>query len=366
MSDESTMVPIYATFQLFAVLITAATLVFYVSQLRNGNKGDWEPIYVSGVEFIAYLMALVLPDGYAFRSFQDDAGIITVPVFRYVSWLATCPIILKVLVTVISHEDNIDQDVILRLMLLITWIELLGFMGSMYVGMLKIFFIALAVILCIYMYYIICTTWNKNHHKSLLLSYPKERFELMALLMVSWILFPILYIVGPECFGLISNQFSIIGHVIGDIISKNLWGLMAWKLRLKIKDGQPMEQVNPLKTVSNDGTNTMENYPLDKIIQTWKGREYDRESIYENGPSSPKTPSETPPETTSETPPKTPPNKMHFHNLLEHYMKTRETAYNERKDADIPGGDLPFQQARSPNSPLQEEGIKQSSVNEFA
>lgn len=142
---------------------------------------------------------------------------------------------------------------------------------------------------------------------------------------------------------------------------------MAWKLRLKIKDGQPMEQVNPLKTVSNDGTNAMENYPLDKIIQTWKGREYDRESIYENGPSSPKTPSETPPETTSETPPKTPPNKMHFHNfLLEHYMKTRETAYNERKDADVSGGDLPFQQARSPNSPLQEEGIKQSSVNEFA
>jgi len=181
----------------------------------------------------------------------------------------------------------------------------------------------------------------------------------MALLMVSWILFPILYIVGPECFGLISNQFSIIGHVIGDIISKNLWGLMAWKLRLKIKDGQPMGQVNPLKIVSNDGTNTMENYPLDKIIQTWKGREYDRESIYENGPSSPKTP--------SETPPKTPPNKMLVHNfLLEHYMKTRETAYNERKDADIPGGDLPFQQARSPNSPIQEEGIKQSSVNEFA
>ena len=57
---------------------------------------------------------------------------------------------------------------------------------------------------------------------------------------------------------------------------------------------------------------------------------------------------------------------MHFHNLLEHYMKTRETAYNERKDADIPGGDLPFQQARSPKGPIQEEGIKQSSVNEYA
>merc|ERR1719359_2221450 len=109
-----------------------------------------------------------------------------------------------------------------------------------------------------------------------------------------------------------------------------------------------MGQVNPLKTVSNDGTNAMENYPLDKIIQTWKGREYDRESIYENGPSSPKTPSETPP------------NKMHFHNfLLEHYMKTRETAYNERKDADVPGGDLPFHQARSSNGTNQEEGVKQ-------
>ena len=58
---------------------------------------------------------------------------------------------------------------------------------------------------------------------------------------------------------------------------------------------------------------------------------------------------------------------MHFHNfLLEHYMKTRETAYNERKDADVSGGDLPFQQARSPKGPIQEEGIKQSSVNEYA
>ena len=47
-------------------------------------------------------------------------------------------------------------------------------------------------------------------------------------------------------------------------------------------------------------------------------------------------------------------------------MKTRETVYNERKDAGVSGGDLPFQQARSPKGPIQEEGITQSSVNEYA
>lgn len=228
MNNEPTMVPIHATFQLFATLVTAATLAFYVSQMRAGHHGDWEPIYVSFVEFVAYLGALVFPPGYAFVVF----GSVTIPLFRYVSWLTTCPIILKVLVSVISPQNMVDYDLVVRLMLTITWVELLGFMGAMYTGTAKVCCIIGSVIVCVYMYYCICAKWNKSCQVNM--KFRKERFELLALLMVSWTLFPILYIIGPECFGLISNPVSIIGHVIGDIISKNLWGLLAWKLRLRL------------------------------------------------------------------------------------------------------------------------------------
>ena len=48
-------VAVHSTFQVFAVLATAMTLVFYILQIRAGKRGGWEPVYVSSIEFFVYL-----------------------------------------------------------------------------------------------------------------------------------------------------------------------------------------------------------------------------------------------------------------------------------------------------------------------
>lgn len=50
----------------------------------------------------------------------------------------------------------------------------------------------------------------------------------------SWLLFPILFLMGPEGFGHLSVYGSIIAHTFADLLSKNLWGLLAHHLRNKV------------------------------------------------------------------------------------------------------------------------------------
>jgi bacteriorhodopsin len=51
----------------------------------------------------------------------------------------------------------------------------------------------------------------------------------------SWLLFPILFLMGPEGFGHLSPWGSIIAHTFADLLSKNLWGLLAHHLRNKVR-----------------------------------------------------------------------------------------------------------------------------------
>lgn len=220
-------VPVHSTFQLFAVIATGGTLIFYTLQIRSGKRGGWEPVYVSTVEFLAYFMSFILPDKYSFLPLGDR----TVPVFRYVSWLTTCPIILKVLVTIMTEPGKRpDQNLILQLMIGITWIELLGFMGNLYEGLFKDSCIVLAILCCLIMYYVIFQTWANNKSR---LDRLKERYELILLLLLSWLIFPAFYILGPNMMNIVNNQISVIGHVVGDLLAKNLWGMLAWKFGRK-------------------------------------------------------------------------------------------------------------------------------------
>lgn len=50
----------------------------------------------------------------------------------------------------------------------------------------------------------------------------------------SWLFFPILFLMGPEGFGHLSAWGSIIAHTLADLMSKNLWGLLAHHLRNKV------------------------------------------------------------------------------------------------------------------------------------
>lgn len=59
--------------------------------------------------------------------------------------------------------------------------------------------------------------------------------KMMAYLFyASWIMFPILFCLGPEGFGHLTVAGSAIGHTVADVMSKNLWGLFGNRLRNQV------------------------------------------------------------------------------------------------------------------------------------
>lgn len=54
----------------------------------------------------------------------------------------------------------------------------------------------------------------------------------------SWIMFPLLFLMGPEGFGHLSPYASVIAHTFADVLSKNLWGLLGHHLRVKVGWGK--------------------------------------------------------------------------------------------------------------------------------
>jgi len=60
----------------------------------------------------------------------------------------------------------------------------------------------------------------------------KQTVEMLALVFfASWTSFPILWMLGGEGSGIISHRASVCAHGVADLISKNLFGYLAWYLR---------------------------------------------------------------------------------------------------------------------------------------
>ena len=327
-------VPVHSTFQLFAVIATGGTLIFYTLQIRSGKRGGWEPVYVSMVEFLAYFISFLLPDEYSFLPLGERS----VPVFRYVSWLTTCPIILKVLVTIMTETGKTpDHNLILQLMLGITWIELFGFMGNLYDGFFKDVCIALACCGMLVLYYAIFQTWTNNKDT---LDRLKQRYELVVLLLVSWLLFPAFYILGPNMMKIVNNQISVIGHVVGDLLAKNIWGMLAWKFNRKTSSSSGLKEI---KVESHGG---------DKVV-----RQESSELVVVNTPQSEKNKSE-----------KVPKHVQEF--LLQYYLQSKSRRPGHVEEAMDETGIFDVREVESSNqqhspSPTLRRAAKQQSPTPY-
>ena len=56
-----------------------------------------------------------------------------------------------------------------------------------------------------------------------------------AVFFAAFIMYPILFVAGPEGFGHVSPEGSIIGHAMADLLSKSLWGVCSWWLACQVK-----------------------------------------------------------------------------------------------------------------------------------
>jgi bacteriorhodopsin len=153
--------------------------------------------------------------------------------FRYAGWLATCPVMLELLCRIVvprkPSTDMLMKVLICDLLLLITGItsalmKNLAFKFTMFAFggvMLAIIYVSIYRVFAL----------SNSRRRGIPHNQMAYRRNVMLLTFFSWTLFPILFLLGPETFGVITIEYSIVGHVCGDIVSKNLYSFISWHFR---------------------------------------------------------------------------------------------------------------------------------------
>jgi len=223
------------------------------------------------VEATLYMLAAVLPEAYI-----PAIGPKQEPLFRYISWLLCCPILIKVLLKMLSAEGKVNPNNINILILLDIFMTCMGIFACMYsdrtvqMGFFCVGFAAACI-----MVYKISKIFAENRH---LLANALERQVYMIFFFSMWAVFAFLFLLGPPMYALIPDGAMVICHVISDLLAKNTFCMMSWKLnRLpprgeKVMDGSSglTEDVETGKEVNVHGNTSSKTLDIDSLKQAMK------------------------------------------------------------------------------------------------
>jgi len=223
--------------QWMAFLLSWILFVFYAWQVKRKTCG-WEVIYIAWVEMIKYILEIWWEETSP-ATIRLTNGTVA-PWLRYGEWLLTCPVILIALSRVGTTEGSYSR----RTMKLLTSDQgtiIMGVTAAYSRGMVKVIFFFVGLLYGFNTFYTAATVYleafkNVPDDCKTLVKYMAYCFY------ASWVMFPILFVAGPEGFGHISPAGSIIGHSIADLLSKNLWGLIDWWLDYNVKLRALMEE----------------------------------------------------------------------------------------------------------------------------
>jgi len=208
--------------QIFTVFVSAANAFYYFyiyKCTKRGHLMQWEVAWVASVETVNYIVQLATGSP---RIELAHGGMF--PWMRYVGWQLTCPVLLAFIV--INMLESPSTRLVIQMLMLLQFIILSGMTASLVADMsLKIMFVVIsAVSLCI-LYY---NLYRNRKFKDVPTVHSKE-YHLLMYFMGSWLVFPVLFILGPEMTAVISFEYTLVGHCMGDLIAKNAFGLLAWQ-----------------------------------------------------------------------------------------------------------------------------------------
>lgn len=206
--------------------ISLVMFIFMYLKFRTG-QADWRILVVVGCETINYLLALSLEPDQLYIPLSNGGGFTW---FRYVMWAITCPILIQMILGVLT-ESKADLDTVSKLMVTNILMDLMGATAEIYQAVsLKVTALIVAFLCFFYMYYVLVTVWQ-SHRKMFMTDTQRMRRDVLVVMLSSWLVFPVLFLIGPPVAGLISVGTSVAAHCVGDLIAKNLVGFVSWKLR---------------------------------------------------------------------------------------------------------------------------------------
>lgn len=220
-------------------------IIFFINKYL-GNKGEWELLFIAFAEFVSSFIHVFYSHSEDKKSFYLIINDNKVNWVRYVLWLVTLPLILKHLYSLIdltidyNERKNNDNNYIksFALLQLMIWFGIY----STFFTPLSIeywFFCIISWVFYIILYYTLYILYDKSYNNLISKNEKKTANNLKQifyLYFLSWLFFPLLFMLGPESFGVIDMELSNALHAVGDLVAKNYFGLLAWKFHWKDMD----------------------------------------------------------------------------------------------------------------------------------
>eukprot|EP00218_Dolichomastix_sp_CCMP3274_P013063 CAMPEP_0170143336 /NCGR_PEP_ID=MMETSP0033_2-20121228/10355_1 /TAXON_ID=195969 /ORGANISM="Dolichomastix tenuilepis, Strain CCMP3274" /LENGTH=436 /DNA_ID=CAMNT_0010379783 /DNA_START=126 /DNA_END=1436 /DNA_ORIENTATION=+ len=233
---------------------------FYGYQVYRKTCG-WEVLYISAVEMVKYIIEIwwekYSPATVTLSNGNEAAWL------RYSEWLLTCPVILIAL----SRIGTADGTYSKRTMQLLTSDQgtiIMGITAALSSKATKVIFFLVGLCYGFNTFYTAAAVYLEAWK-----NVPEECKNLVKVMAYcfysSWIMFPVLFILGPEGAGHITHDGSVIGHTIADLLSKNLWGILDWWLDYQLKMRLEMEMDDDNETEGEEDTNSQQ-------MSTYKGK----------------------------------------------------------------------------------------------
>eukprot|EP00854_Cymbomonas_tetramitiformis_P016962 gene16962-20153_t len=239
--------------QWLTALMSIGLFIWYGWQVYKKQCG-WEVIYICILESFKYAFEIAAESQTPFTIYLTrwDGKDVTIAWIRYAEWLTTCPVILIAL----SNLTGLKDDYNWRTMKLLASDQgtiICGVTAAMGHGWVKVVFFGVGFVYGLTTWYTACAVYIESYQNVPNVAKPTVRY-MAIMFFVSWAMFPLLFLMGPEGFGHISNAGSTIGHTFADLLSKNLWGIYAWFVDGKLVDTRTGMDVDD-KFIYGDASN---------------------------------------------------------------------------------------------------------------
>jgi len=215
--------------------ISGCTLMFYLYNAFRATCG-WEEIYVCIIEMFAA----------GVTSFNNSEMNNPFTVYlstghrvvwlRYFEWLMTCPVILVHLSNLTGLKNHYSSRTMSLLVSDIGTI-VMGVTAALAYGWMKPTFFVLGCVFGATTYWSALQVYIEAYRVV-----PRGTCQRMVIAMaiiyfISWSLYPIVFAIGPEGFGEnMSYHVMNLLYTAGDVLSKNVWGILGHILRNKVHE----------------------------------------------------------------------------------------------------------------------------------
>jgi len=237
--------------QIMTLMISIAEVLFFGFHLSTSAAAEpiWEPFWVTMVEVVCYIVQIASS---SYRFEMKDGALINV--VSPLAWCLACPVAMSFMMRIAWPE--VSNRINIALIMNLEAVILLGMLS----GMTNNMAMKITLFVCAFILYVFLVSFLLRGMFYSGKSRPKEAQYILLFFLATWMLFPVVWLLGPNMLGAWSYELTLTFFAFGDLFSKNVFTFIGFKytqtLELKkLDDGKEVEmQSNGLHSNNHYGS----------------------------------------------------------------------------------------------------------------